>query len=205
MKTPCLTKLAGLGVFAAMTATGSAEVPAMRDAATHEQIVLTLRKADQADPMKNMPVAKGEDPSMANRPKDLISQSDIISFQGIATLVPKRAILQIPKNYGNRIALEAGAQIMGWADFYARNRGWITTVEVSRTQAEGKLPLPDETQKQMTECGNLVVATYLGGPISVLPLKEPETSGAKNPEASGAKKPATADTQKIETTDTKKP
>jgi hypothetical protein len=197
MKTPSLTNIIGLGVFAAMAAAGFAEAPAMRDAATHDQIVLTLRKADQTDPMKNMPVAKGEDPSVVNRPKDLISQSDIISFQGIATLVPKRAILQIPKNYAKRIALEPGAQIMGWADFHARNRGWITTVEVSRTQAEGKLPLADAIQKQMTESGNLVVATYLGGPISMLPPKEPDSKDAKKPATAGAKKTEiTTDTKK---------
>lgn len=169
----------------------------MRDPVTHQQLALALRKAGQEDPMKNMPLAKGEDPSVVNRPKDLISQSDIISFLGYATLVPKRAILQIPKNYRDRITMQRGAQILGWADFYAKNRGWISTVEISRVQAEGKLALSDDINKQMTECGNLVVATYLGGPISMLPPKEPDPKDAD--------KPATAGPHKSETKDTKKP
>jgi len=69
----------------------------MRDAATHEQLVTSLHEAGRTDPLKQMKPSKGEDPSVVNRPQDLISQSDIISFQGIQTLVPKRAILQIPK------------------------------------------------------------------------------------------------------------
>ena len=151
-----------------------------RDAATHEQLVLAMRKADEMDPMKKLPAAKGEDPSVVNRPKDLLSQSDFISFQGVMTLVPKRAILQIPKNYNDRVAIVAGARVVGWAEFYAMNRGWITTVEISRIQAEGNQPLPDETHKQLTKSGNLVVATYMGGPISMLPLKEPVKEGEKS-------------------------
>ena len=54
--------------------------PEMRDAATHEEIVLALRKADQSDPMKNLKPAKGQDPSVVNRPPSLLSSSDIVSF-----------------------------------------------------------------------------------------------------------------------------
>jgi hypothetical protein len=83
----------------------------------------------------------------------------------------------------DRIRLEPGATIQSWSEFYAANRGWITTVEVSRVQAEGNEPLAEETKRQLSKCGNLVVATYLGGPISLLPLKEPEvkTAGTTKP------------------------
>ena len=124
-------------LVAAMTARGSAEAPAMRDAVTHDGLVLTLRQAEQNDPMKKLKAAKGEDPSGKNRPKSLLSESDIISFGGLATLVPKRAILQIPESCAGRLKIEAGAKIVSWSDFYAQNRGWITTVEISREQAEG--------------------------------------------------------------------
>jgi hypothetical protein len=170
--------------FGALVAALHAEPPVMRDAATHDQLSLALRKADQTDPMKNLPATKGEDPSVANRPKDILSESDIISFRGLATLVPKRAILQIPKNHAELIKMEPGAKIVSWSDFYAANRGWITTVEVSRVQAEGNQPLAEDTLKFMGTCRNLMVATYKGGPISVLPLKEPapETPGETKPQ-----------------------
>lgn len=166
---------------------GLAAVPAMRDAATHEQLSLVYRRASQEEPTRNLVLAKGPDPSTVNRPKDLISESDIICFNGNVTLVPKRAVLQIPKNLADRLKYQPGAQLMSWGEFYALNRGWITTQEVSRVQAEGNIPISEETQKQMSKTGNLVVATYQAGPISVLPLKVP--AEAPSAEASPAKTP----------------
>ncbi|MEO8615929.1 MAG: hypothetical protein ABI600_12370 [Luteolibacter sp.] len=162
----------GILAFAGMCGAGLAEKVVMRDASTHEQLSLQLHKIEQDDPMKKLPVSKLENPGKTPI-KDLISQSDIISFMGIATLVPKRAILQIPKDFADRIKYVEGSQVVGWADFYAANRGWITTVEISRLQAEGNESLPPATNKQLSKSGNLVVAVYKCGPISLLPLKAP--------------------------------
>jgi hypothetical protein len=162
-----------------------AEPGTMKDASKHEQLALQLRKIQQEDPMKLMPSTKGEDPSL-NQPKDLISQSDIICFGGVATLVPKRAILQIPENYTERLKITPDAKILGWADFFTANRGWITTVEISRVQAEGKEPIAEDTWKLLTKSGNLIVATFQGGPISMLPPTVPPT------EKSSGKPTATA-------------
>ena len=175
MKNPKFICVLGVcAVGAAVASAQSETTTVMRDAATHDQLSLALRKTAQTDPMKNLAPAKGEDPSVVNRPKDLLSQSDIISYRGMATLVPKRAILQIPKECSDLIKLQPGAKIVSWADFYAANRGWITTVEVSRVKAEGNKPLSEESQKVMSKCRNLVVAVYQGGPISVLPPKVPK-------------------------------
>jgi hypothetical protein len=151
----------------------------IRDAATHDQLSLALRKADQIDPMKNLPPSQGEDPSASNRPKDILTDSDIICYRGLATLVPKRAIIQMPGKYSDLLKMEQGAKIVGWVEFYNANRGWITTIEVSRIQAEGNQPLAEETLKFMGKSPNLIVATYKGGPISVLPLKQPEAEVTK--------------------------
>jgi uncharacterized protein YfbU (UPF0304 family) len=145
----------------------------MRDAPSHQQLLLERRKALQIDPMKHLQAATGEDPSKAYQPTDILAESDIISFRGIATLVPKRAILQTPQTYAGYLKMEPGAKFVSWLEFYAANRGWITTVEVSREQAEGNVPMTEETQKFLSKSRNLVVATYKGGPISVLPLKVP--------------------------------
>lgn len=173
-----------ISLFSTFTAAiGRAEMaaaPPMRDAATHEQLVVMYRKVSQEDPMRKLVPAKGSDPSTVNQPLDLISQSDIICFNGVATLVPKRAVLQIPKNLADRLKWQPGARIQSWADFYAQNRGWITTVEVSRVQAEGNNPLAGETRKQLAKSGNLIVATYQGGPISVLPPKVPVETAITN-------------------------
>jgi len=143
----------------------------MREAATHTDLTGVYRKSEQADPMRNMQPAKGSDPSIVNQPKDLVATSDILCFGGIATLVPKRAILNIPKNLQNRLTFLPGSNIRSWADFFALNRGWITTVEVSRVQAEGNKAMDEIIAERVRKSSNLVVATYQGGPISVLPPK----------------------------------
>lgn len=159
-----------------VSSVGHAETPpasTMRDAVSQEQLVAMYRHASQNDPMRKMAQSKGPDPSVVNQPKDLISESDTICFNGAVTLVPKRAVLQTPKNLVDRLKYVPGAKLMSWSEFYALNRGWITTVEVSRVQAEGNNPLTAETKKQLVKSGNLIVATFQGGPISVLPLKVP--------------------------------
>jgi hypothetical protein len=148
--------------------------PVFRDAATHQQLVAVLKRAQQNDPMGDMQAARGDDPSKVNKPVDLLEQSDVIAFNGIATLVPKRAILALPARYKERSQIEPGSKIVGWLDFYANNRGWITTVEVSRAQAEGNAEIAEEIRDRISKSSNLVVATYMGGPISVLPPKVPE-------------------------------
>jgi hypothetical protein len=155
----------------------------MRDAVTHDQLVLNMRKAAQNDPMRNLKPAAGEDPSLVNQPKDLVAASDIISFGGNTTLVPKRAILAMPKGVADRVKYQPGTKIISWLDFYTLNRGWITTVEVSRPQAEGNVPLDEKIAQNIAKSSNLVVATYQGGPISVLPPKAPADPAKPAPNA----------------------
>ena len=174
-----------IAVFSIVGAAGGQAVtspgpPPMRDAVTHEQITGLYREASQNDPMRKQAVSKGPDPSTVNQPKSLIGESDMICFNGAVTLVPKRAVLQIPKNLADRLKYQPGAKLLTWIEFYTLNRAWITPVEVSRTQAEGNIPLAGETKKQLAKSGNLIVATFQGGPISVLPLKVPDEKPISN-------------------------
>lgn len=147
-----------------------------RDAATHQEISGKLERAMRADPMTMLDKSTGPDPSKENKPADLFEQSDIICFGGRATLVPKRAILSAPDGVRGRLALSPGAKFVPWSEFYRLNRGWISTVEVSRVQAEGRELIDEETRDRIGKSRNLVVATFKGGPISVLePVAESET------------------------------
>lgn len=179
---PLMILAAPLGT--AQQAAPGADAPKVRfrDAATHDQLARRLRKSEQIDPMDKLQPAKGEDPSKVNQPTDLLESSDVICFGGVATLVPKRAILSAPKGVKDRVGLQKGVRIVGWLEFLSLNRGWITTVEVTRAQAEGNKNIAEETRDRISKTSNLVVATLMGGPISVLPLKEE----AKNEQANTA-------------------
>ncbi|MEY3897948.1 MAG: hypothetical protein RLZZ214_3469 [Verrucomicrobiota bacterium] len=150
--------------------------PHFADSPSSQELNLAYRKSSQRDPMKTLVKIPGEDPTKSNQPVNLLEQSDIICFGGVATLVPKRAILTLPVKYKDCMKLKPGSKIVGWAEFYAVNRGWITTVEVSRVQAEGNKAFAKDASDRITKSMNLVVATFSGGPISVLPLKQPEAN-----------------------------
>lgn len=153
--------------------------PVMRDAATSEQLTLAYRKAEQANPIKTLKPAEGPDAVTSTPKYDILADSDIVCFNGNVVLVPKRAILLVPKNVEGRLKYVEGAKLMNWSEFYAVNRGWITTVEVSRKQAEGNDPIPENTRDMMQKSGNLVIATYKGGPISVLAPQIAEESATQ--------------------------
>jgi hypothetical protein len=169
MKTTLSHTLCAIALTAAHTASAQ---PEMRDAATHEQLQKKSHAAVIQDPMKKLPPANESDPAK-DAPKDLISQSDILSFDGTFTLVPKRAILAIPKDLEKRSQLVNATKLVGWAEFHANNRGWITTLEVTREQAEGNSPIDEDILNSFKDSTTIVVATYHGGPISILPPKTP--------------------------------
>lgn len=163
-----------------MTASAlQAEQPVMRDAATHDQLARAMQQSQQADPMKSLPASNAPDASL-NLPKDLVSQSDFISFSGAATLVPKHAILKVPAGHADRIRFQEGSRILSWPEFFAANRNWITTIEITPEQAGGKAHLSKESSDVIAKSSNLIVATYRGGPISLLSPKAPaETASIK--------------------------
>lgn len=168
----------GLGqVFASPAGT----TPVMRDAATHEQLSQGLQQARLTDPMRTLKATTGGDPSLKAVPEDLIRHSDILCFNGLATLVPKRAILTTPGKLKDRLSMQANVKLVGWSEFFAVNRAWITTEEVTYAQAAGTEPMPEATNARIGKSINLVMATYLGGPISVaVPAAAPTTPQPQN-------------------------
>jgi hypothetical protein len=139
---------------------------------------------------------EGADPTVANRPQSLIARSEFISYGGMTSLVPKRAVLHVPKEMAERLGMKEGHEIGSWLDFLNANRGWIRTVPVTRVQAEGREAMPEATLKSFAKEKRLVIATYQDGPISIMPLKVPppavETPGAPGAPTSPASPAAAA-------------
>jgi hypothetical protein len=158
----------GIVIFSAFAGELRAESMVMTEPMTEQQLIIARRQAVAQEPTKHLAVATGE---VLTRPPSLLDESDVVCFGKCATLIPKRAILQIPKNLEGRIKMQPDVTLQSWSEFYAVNRAWITTIEVSQSQAEGKDPIAEPIKQQMIKSGNLIVATYLGGPISVLPNK----------------------------------
>ncbi|MEK7952026.1 hypothetical protein [Luteolibacter soli] len=153
----------------------------MTDVPTHDDIVAANRIAREKTPAPVFNPPEGEDPSVVNRPQDLLSRSDLFSYLGLATLVPKNAVLHFPKELESRGGFAEQSKFVPWIDFYAANRGWIRTVTVSRAQAMGQEPLDEEVVKSFAKEKRLVVATYQEGPISVNRYEPPAPKTAAVP------------------------
>ncbi len=185
MKTPILA------LAVAMTAAASAQQAAgrkpMRDAATHDQLVELARKTAEEDKAKApvfRPLNEKELEQQKKKEKEtrsLLGSSDILCYNGRATLVPKRAVIHIPKNLADRIGMKEGVQFATFVDFLADNRAWIVTTPVTRRQAEGKEPLSEAVIKSFAKETRIVIATLENGPISVLPPKVVEAPTASTP------------------------
>ena len=123
-----------------------------------------------------IPLEKVNTEAVAKPKGDLLSQSDIICFNGLATLVPKRAVIAVPERYQSRLEFKTGAKLTTWDKFYASNRAWIGVLEVEFEQATGQKPFSETQATAMQNSSRMIVATYNKGPVSVLPLKEPSLS-----------------------------
>jgi len=157
----------------------------MRDAATHEQLVETARKAAEEDKAK-APVFRPLTPQeleleQKKEKRSILGSSDILCYNGRATLVPKRAVIHVPQKLAERIGMKEGVKFSTFVDFLADNRAWIVTTPVTRRQAEGKEPLPESVIKSFEKETRIVIATLENGPISVLPPKAIEAPTASTP------------------------
>jgi hypothetical protein len=155
------------------------------DAPTHQQLLERQAQAkESASKAASQPtqVQLSVDPAKANKPQSLLARSEILCFGGGATLVPKKAVIHKPASLASRTAtLSPGAKLQPWREFYAANRGWISTMEVTRAQAEGKEPFSEEMAKSIAQSSAIIVATFSGDPITVYPAPPKEAAASSTP------------------------
>lgn len=176
MKSFLLISLAATSLLSAQTGD-----PRIRDSNVQQKLEKARMQVLQSRPQSKPEPAKGSDapPVQPQAVPDLVANSDILCYNGTATLVPKRAILHQPPGVTSRVnQYQPGSKLLSWLDFYSQNRGWITTVEVNRGQAQGKEALDEKTVERFRKGTSLVVATYQGGPVSVHPPPEPAAGTA---------------------------
>jgi len=175
--------LAGLAV--ATTATAQPEASGrkleMRDVAKHEDLSNMLRQAEAMNPLNQFKAVEGEARTEVYKPESLLANSDILCFNGLTTLVPKGAILALPDSVKNRVGTHVhGHRLVQFQEFLQANRGWVQAVEVTRGQAQGIDKMPDSVTERVAKASNLIVATFNGGPISVLPPRKDESDENKS-------------------------
>jgi|GEM_PF-568091 len=202
-----LTTLASIGLSFSADPPRFERSTKMRDAARHEDLAQKLKMSAHHDPIRNLGPAIGnldEDPAKRVTDRDLVKESTVLNYRGFLTLVPKRAVIHTPANYEDRFKPTDEATVQSWGDFFKGNRGWIRTLEVSREQAMGLAPMDEAIMTTLQESSQVVVATFKGGPISVMPYVAPETeetSGSAESGEAGSGKTAAVKEQTLRNND----
>lgn len=146
---------------------------AIRDSVSPEQLSRAFEKMrDPLNGVEPMPELKETPQPRAWDAGNIVERSEFLSFQGIATMVPKGSVLHIPEFMKSRVGITDDARIVTWAEFIRANRGWITTHEVTRDQAEGRQEFSEAALNSISRSTNVVIATLSGGPITVLPPQD---------------------------------
>lgn len=166
----------------------------MSEPVSAEELSNRLRHARQNDPIRKLvpPGNPGSDPSKGTHGRDLIAESTVLNHGGLMTLVPKRAVLHLPEALEGRVGTRDGAELQPWVKFFEVNRSWLHAEPVTRERALGKTPFSAEETKALRSSGKIIIATYEGGPISVLPTAfAAEPGDGEHPDESTLrKKPA---------------
>lgn len=136
----------------------------------------TLANLQKRDPMIRLEKPAANEAKVA-RPENqsIIKESSILHDGRNWTIVPNGAVVHLPAALKARVNARPVGTLLAWTDFLARNRGWITTTEVTFDQAAGNEAMPAERAAFLAKQDKIVVAVHQCGPISVRVTKESQT------------------------------
>lgn len=140
----------------------------------------TLARLQKKDPMIRLVGANGEDIEV-QRPAaaSIVGRSTILHDGKHWTLVPNGSVVHVPETLKGKVNSRPVGTLLPWQDFLTRNRGWLTTAEISFDQAAGNEVLPAASIANWKNSGKLVVTVHHMGPISVLPAVPDQTTARR--------------------------
>ena len=128
----------------------------------------TLADLQARDPMIRLVETEGDSAKVA-RPvsQSIINESTILHDGKNWTLVPKDAVVFLPKTMKSRVNTPPVGNLLPWSEFLTKNQSWIATNEVTFDQAAGSEEISAKTTAAWSKGNKIVVAVHHEGPISV--------------------------------------
>ena len=99
--------------------------------------------------------------------QSIINESTILHDGKNWTLVPKNAVVFLPKAMKSRVNTSPVGTLLPWSAFLKKNHDWVTTNEVTFEQAAGSEEISAKTTAAWSKENKIVVAVHHDGPISV--------------------------------------
>lgn len=161
-------------VFSLVLAAAASAAP-MKDRVTGEE--LSARRT--ASPVSTLTQPSAEEERVARPSQEsIINQSLILTDGTNWTLVPRGAVLHLPEAHQGKVGGRPVGNLLSWTQFVAANRSWVSAEEITLRQAEGVHELDERRTAFWPKQDKIIVAVYLGGPISVV---APSNETASNP------------------------
>ena len=143
---------------------------------TSESIIDTREQRDQENEDREIsesqiPIKKPRN-SDSSRGKS-IRRSTFLGSGNAWARIPDGSVIYIPAHLKQKIIKKPQGKVLSWRNFYKKNHGWIHLHSVDIQQARGLETISPDVIKAYQSMGKLVVASYHGAPISVIPKTSP--------------------------------
>lgn len=108
-------------------------------------------------------------PIVTIKKRSLVGMSTLLAARGHWALVPKGAVIHIPKKLQAKVVTKPQGTLQDWPVFLRENAGWIHLFPVDLEIARGKKTIGEKQMKAYKTMGKMVIATSGGYPVSVAP------------------------------------
>lgn len=147
--------------------TGCLSAQQARDVVSEEAL---RKQVAEAPSLKSQLAAKAKPltrPAPAIQ-SSLWTNSIILADDEKFTLVPVGSILHLPAELRVHVAASPKGEFTFWPSFLKRNTAWLAAREVSLSLSRGNAQEAKALLKSLSYDKHLIVATYKGGPITIL-------------------------------------
>lgn len=103
---------------------------------------------------------------------NIYEMSDILCDRGYYTLLPKRCILFVPQGFEDKMQREKGSKFLLFNKFIMTNHVWLYKLELTISEAEGKVAIDEMRMERLRKMGKVIVAVHKGKPISLEKMKD---------------------------------
>lgn len=154
-------------VFGIIAMAGCLSAQEARDVVREEAL---RKQVAEAPNLKSQLAAKAKPLTKAapSIQSSLWTNSVILADGEKFTLVPVGSILHLPAELRGHVAASPQGDFTFWPSFLERNTAWLAAKEVSMSLSRGNVQEAQVMLKNISHEKRLIVATYKGGPITIL-------------------------------------
>ena len=93
--------------------------------------------------------------------------SDVLCDRDVYTMVPKSAVIHVPRGMEHKLKREKGMRYVSFKQFMRNNCVWMHKMQVSVSEAKGDSAIDPLRLERLKKLGKVVIAVHKSEPISM--------------------------------------